>query len=92
MDSDRAWRRRDTKTLKQQLPYPYNQDLSKILRALTDPSTRALDRDGRPSLLELGALALIVGCLESDGHDDSRTLEQAVRALIGDPPTGAERG
>lgn len=34
MSSDGTWRRRDMKTLKQQLPYPYNQDLSKILRSL----------------------------------------------------------
>ena len=35
MDSDRTPRRKDVKTLKQQLPYPYNQDLSKILRLIT---------------------------------------------------------
>src|SRR6516165_11736864 len=35
------------------------------MRALTDPSTRALDHDGQPSLLALGALALIAGCLDT---------------------------
>lgn len=62
------------------------------MRALADPSTRALDRDGRPSLLGLGALALIAGCLDSADRDDSRSLEQAVYALLGDPPASAERG
>ncbi len=62
------------------------------MRALADPSTRALDRDGRPSLLGLGALALIAGCLDRTDRDDSRSLEQAVYALLGAPPASAERG
>ena len=62
------------------------------MRALADPSTRALDSDGRPSLLGLGALALVAGCLERTDRDDSRSLEQAVYALLGDPPPSAERG
>ena len=62
------------------------------MRALADPSTRALDHDGRPSLLGIGALALISGCLDSAGPEASRSLEQAVRALLGYPPGGAERG
>jgi hypothetical protein len=62
------------------------------MRALADPSTRALDRDGRPSLLGLGALALVAGCVDRAGRDDSRSLEQAVYALLGDLPASAERG
>ncbi|HZC42511.1 MAG TPA: hypothetical protein VE343_17665 [Streptosporangiaceae bacterium] len=31
---DHARRRRQRKTLKQELPYPYDQDLSKVLRGL----------------------------------------------------------
>ena len=47
-DSDRTPRRRDVRTLKQELPYPYNQDLSKILRGLnrrTSFSRRRLAND-----------------------------------------------
>jgi hypothetical protein len=33
--TDRKRRRREAKTLKQQLPYPYNQDLSNVLRGLS---------------------------------------------------------
>ena len=62
------------------------------MRALVDSSTRALDRDGRPSLLGLGALALIVGCLDRADSADSTSLEQAVYALLGDPPASADRG
>jgi hypothetical protein len=51
-------RRRQARTLKEQLPYPYNQDLSKVLRALSrrtpfarrrkanDPVTAALAQHG----------------------------------------------
>jgi len=59
------------------------------MRALADPSTRALDHDGRSSLLGVGALALISGCLDRASHEESRSLEQAVRDLIGDPPASA---
>jgi hypothetical protein len=62
------------------------------MRALADPSTRALDRDGQPSLLGLGALALVAGCLDRADGADGRSLEQAVCALLGDPPGSVERG
>lgn len=61
------------------------------MRALTDPSTRALDHDGRRSLLGTAALALIAGCLESTDPRESRSLEQAVRAMLGDLPADADR-
>jgi hypothetical protein len=56
------------------------------MRAQADPSTRALDHDGRPSLLGVGALALISGCLERATREESRSLEQSVRDLLGNPP------
>jgi hypothetical protein len=63
------------------------------MRALADPSsTRALDHDGRHSLLGVGALALISGCLDNADRGEGKSLEQAVRALLGNPPAGAERG
>jgi hypothetical protein len=57
------------------------------MRAQADPSTRALDHDGRPSLLGVGALALISGCLERATREESRSLEQSVRDLLGNPPS-----
>jgi hypothetical protein len=62
------------------------------MRALADPSTRALDHDGRPSLLGLGALALISGCLDSADREETKSLEQTVRAILGNPPASAKRG
>jgi hypothetical protein len=59
------------------------------MRALADPSTRALDHDGRPSLLGVGALALLSGCLDRAGRGESRSLEQSVRDLLGNPPASA---
>jgi hypothetical protein len=61
------------------------------MRALGDPSTRALDHDGRRSLLGTAALALIAGCLESTDPRESRSLEQVVRAVLGDLPADADR-
>jgi hypothetical protein len=61
------------------------------MRALADPSTRALDRDGQRSLLGMGALVLIAGCLENSGCAESRSLEQAVGAVLGGPSAAAER-
>lgn len=59
------------------------------MRALADPSTRALDNDGRPSLLGVGALALISGWLDRTDREDGRSLEQSVRDLLGNPPATA---
>jgi hypothetical protein len=61
------------------------------MRALADPSIRALDHDGRRSLLGTAALALIAGCLESTDPRESRSLEQAVHAMLGDQRAGADR-
>ncbi|HEY7147685.1 MAG TPA: hypothetical protein VH637_25855 [Streptosporangiaceae bacterium] len=61
------------------------------MRTLADPSTRALDHDGQRSLLSMGALALVAGCLQSTGRDESRSLEQAVSDLLGGPSAGTER-
>ncbi len=49
MSSDGTWHRRDMKTHKQQLPYPYNQDLSKILVGLNrrTPSATTVGRWSR---------------------------------------------
>jgi hypothetical protein len=59
------------------------------MRALTGPSTRGLDHGSQPSLLGVGALALISGCLERADREDSRSLEQSVRDLLGNPPATA---
>jgi hypothetical protein len=61
------------------------------MRALADPSTRALDNDGQRSLLSMGALALIVGCLQKSDRGESRSLELAVSDLLAGLPAGAER-
>jgi hypothetical protein len=61
------------------------------MRALADPSTRALDHDGQRSLLGVGALALVAGCLQGAGRGENRSLEQAVSDLLGGQPAGAER-
>jgi hypothetical protein len=59
------------------------------MRALADPSTSALDHEGQPSLLGVGALALISGWLERADHEDGRSLEQSVRDLLASPPATA---
>jgi hypothetical protein len=61
------------------------------MRALADPSTRALDHDGQRSLLGTGALALIAGCLQGADRSESRPLEQAVSDLLGGLLAGADR-
>ncbi|MBV9450750.1 MAG: hypothetical protein JO345_33155 [Streptosporangiaceae bacterium] len=60
------------------------------MRALADPSTRALDHDGQSSLLAMGAFALVAGFLESADSEESSSLEQTVRVLLGDPPASAD--
>jgi hypothetical protein len=62
------------------------------MRALADPSAHPLDHGGERSLLGMGALALIVGCLQNCGGDESRSVEQAVSDLLGGPATAADRG
>jgi hypothetical protein len=49
------------------------------------------DNDGRPSLLGVGALALILGWLDSADREDGRSLEQSVRDLLGNPPVAVYR-
>jgi hypothetical protein len=61
------------------------------MRALADPSTRALDRDGQRSLLSTGALALIAGCLQKTDRGESRSLELAVSDLLGSAPACPDR-
>jgi hypothetical protein len=60
------------------------------MRALADPSSRALDLDGQRSLLGMGALALILGCLQSTGCAENESLEKAVSDLLGGPSAGAQ--
>jgi hypothetical protein len=60
------------------------------MRDLAGP-TRAHDRDGQRSLLGMGVLAMIAGCLESTGRGESRSLEQVVSAVLACPPAGPER-
>jgi hypothetical protein len=60
------------------------------MRALADPSAAALDHDDQRSLLGMGALALIAGCLQRTG-DESQSLEQVVSDLLGSSPAAAER-
>ncbi len=62
------------------------------MRSLADPSAPALDHDGERSLLGMGALVLIVGCLQGSGRDENRSVEQAVSDLLGGPATAAEPG
>jgi hypothetical protein len=61
------------------------------MRALADPSTRALDHDGQRSLLSIGALVLVVGCLQRTDRDESRSLERAVSDLLRGSSAGTER-
>ncbi len=62
------------------------------MRALADPSTRALDHDGQRSLLSMGALVVIAGCLQRTDRGESRSLELAVSDLLEDRSAGAARG
>jgi hypothetical protein len=61
------------------------------MRSLADPANSAVDHDGKSSLLGTGALVLIVGCLQSAGRDERKSLEQAVGDLLGGPPAAARR-
>ena len=67
-------RRRQAKTLKQELPYPYNQDLSKVLRGLnrrTPFGRRRLANDPVTAAYLMAAVRLIQHHL---GPGASRTL------------------
>jgi hypothetical protein len=61
------------------------------IRALTDPAARVVDDARRSSLLGTAALALIAGCLERTDQSKSVPLEQAVRDMVREPPTGPDR-
>jgi hypothetical protein len=61
------------------------------LRALADPAAPVVDPARRRSLLGTAALALIAGCAVSDGDGDGIALEEAVRAMMSEPPAGAAR-
>jgi hypothetical protein len=61
------------------------------LRALADPAAPVIDSTRRRCLLGTAALALIAGCAESVGGGDSLELEEAVRAMMGEPSAGSGR-
>jgi hypothetical protein len=52
------------------------------LHALADPSANVLDHGGRRSLLGVGALALIRGCLERSSESDGMSLEDSVHDMV----------
>jgi hypothetical protein len=61
------------------------------LRALADPSALIVDQARQRCLLGTAALALIVGCAERVDSGDGLSLEQAVRAMVGEPPADPGR-
>jgi hypothetical protein len=61
------------------------------LRALADPAARIIDRTQRRCLLGTAALVMIAGCLERADSADSLPLEDAVRAMMSEPPAGTAR-
>ena len=56
------------------------------LRALADPAARIIDRPRRRCLLGTAALMVIAGCLERADGVDGLPLEDAVRAMMSEPP------
>jgi hypothetical protein len=91
MDSDRTPRRKDVKTLEQQLPYPYNQDLSKILRGLnrrTSFARRRLANDPVTAAYLAAAVRLIQRHLgpgasrTSADPDDDDSIERPVLSFL----------
>ena len=57
------------------------------------PASAGMSRRTMMKTVGLGtaALALIAGCLETTDPRESRSLEQAVRAMLGDLPADADR-
>jgi len=101
MSSDGTWRRRDMKTLKQQLPYPYNQDLSKILRGLnrrTPFARRRLANDPVTAAYLAAAVRLIQRHLGPGANraaadpDDHDLIERPVLSFLSQRAVAAEVG
>ena len=101
MDSDRTPRRKDVKTLKQQLPYPYNQDLSKILRGLnrrTSFARRRLANDPVTAAYLAAAVRLIQRHLgpgasrTSADPDDDDSIERPLLSFLSQRAVAAEVG
>ncbi|HEX6523741.1 MAG TPA: hypothetical protein VF070_27635 [Streptosporangiaceae bacterium] len=101
MNGDRTPRRRDAKTLKQQLPYPYNQDLSKILRGLnrrTPFARRRLANDPVTAAYLAAAVRLIQrhlgpGASRAPAHpDDHDSIERPVLSFLSQRAVAAEVG
>src|SRR5580692_342314 len=101
MDSDRTPRRKDVKTLKQQLPYPYNQDLSKILRGLnrrTSFARRRLANDPVTAAYLAAAVRLIQRNLGPGASrapadpDDQDSVERPVLSFLSQRAVAAEVG
>ncbi|MBV9450749.1 MAG: hypothetical protein JO345_33150 [Streptosporangiaceae bacterium] len=101
MNSDRTRRRRDVKTLKRQLPYPYNQDLSKILRGLnrrTPFARRRLANDPVTAAYLVAAVRLIQRHLGPGANrapadpDDHDSIERPVLSFLSQRAVAAEVG
>jgi hypothetical protein len=101
MDSDKIPRRRDMRTLKQQLPYPYNQDLSKILRGLnrrTPFARRRLANDPVTAAYLAAAVRLIQRNLGPGASrapadpDDQDSVERPVLSFLSQRAVAAEVG
>lgn len=99
MDSDTTQRRRGAKTLKQELPYPYNQDLSKILRGLnrrTSFSRRRLANDPVTAAYLAAAVRLIQRHLgpgpsrRTADPDDGDSIERPVLGFLSQRAVAAE--
>src|ERR1700677_4403240 len=99
MDSDKIPRRRDMRTLKQQLPYPYNQDLSKILLGLerrTPFARRRLANDPVTAAYLVAAVRLIQRNLgpgatrPAADPDDSDSVERPVLSFLSQRAVAAE--
>jgi hypothetical protein len=61
------------------------------LRALSDPAAPVVDHARRRCLLGTAALALIAGCAERADRSEGLTLEQTVRAMVGEAPADSRR-
>jgi hypothetical protein len=101
MNSDGTPRRRGVKTLKQQLPYPYDQDLSKILRGLnrrTSFSRRRLANDPVTAAYLAAAVRLIQRHLgpgasrRTADPDDGDSIERPLLGFLSQRAVAAEVG
>jgi hypothetical protein len=99
MNSDGTRHRRDMKTPKQQLPYPYDQDLSKILVGLnrrTPFARRRLANDPVTAAYLAAAVRLIQRHLGPGANraaadpDDHDSIERAVLSFLSQRAVAAE--